>query len=331
MPLNRNLRIGVDLMGGDNPPSLLFQAILKGLEQFSPAVSFVVFAIPSVIEQLRSQSLSYERNGSLAFISVSDFIAMSDSPLHAIRRKKDSSLVVGVKLLRQKKLDAFVSPGNTGALVACAKLSLPMFPGIDRPALLTTLPTKKKPVAVLDVGGTVSYKSHHLIQFAQMGSAYQRCIAGIEKPKVGLLNIGVESKKGTVEHAQAYEALQGLENSLGITFVGNIEGRAVFEGDIDLLVTDGFTGNIFLKATEGASSFILKFLEDHFISNPEQIHAIQQQLNYEEFPGALVMGVQGIIMKCHGSSTSRAMYHSIARAIKLAEQKIIEKLVGDND
>ncbi len=184
---------------------------------------------------------------------------MDDDPLIAVRRKKDSSLCQGLQYLKEKKIDAFVSAGNTGALLFAAKTTLKTLKGIDRPALLALLPTKKKEVAVLDVGANLSLKPDHIVQFAQMGIAYQKS-RGIENPIVGLLNIGIEAKKGTPQLQEAYLKLDAMNRDQPF-FAGNIEGKDVFHGNIDVLVTDGFTGNVFLKTAEGIAAFILEQLE----------------------------------------------------------------------
>ena len=231
---------------------------------------------------------------------------MNEDPLVAIRRKKDASLVVGMGLLAKKQIDAFVTCGNTGALIACARLFLPLLSGVTRPALLVSLPTKTGLVSVLDVGGNISCKAQDFVQFALLGAAYQRTIHGVKHPRVGLLNIGVESKKGTAELRQAYELLQQTD---GIHFVGNVEGRNIFTGVIDVLVTDGFSGNVMLKTAEGVASLILDAL-----NAAEDYSALRKQFNYTEYPGAIVCGVEGVAMKVHGNATAETLLVSILSA-----------------
>jgi glycerol-3-phosphate acyltransferase PlsX len=232
-------------------------------------------------------------------------------------------------MLKSHKIDAFISAGNTGALMAGAKILLPMLEGIERPALLTLLPTKNKPVAVLDVGANVACKPHHLVQFAKMGLAYQKS-RGIVCPTVGLLNIGSEKEKGTENVKEAYEALLEL-NGKETIFLGNIEGREVFEGKVDVLATDGFTGNIFLKTAEGIAAFILDRLNDAVLSSaaPElkvAVNHLEQLLHYAEYPGAILCGVDGIVVKCHGHSNEHAFINGIKGAIRLVEHKFLEKI-----
>ena len=247
---------------------------------------------------------------------------MEEPPLFAVRRKKDSSMAAGMRLLREKKIDAFVSSGNTGALVAFSKLHLPMLPQIERPALLVMMPTAKGKVAVLDVGANISPKPHHLVSYALLGALYRQCMLGEKNPTVGLLNIGVEEQKGTQELKETYKTLQ---NKFGSHFLGNIEGMEVFQGKIDVLVTDGFTGNVFLKTSEGISSFLAEYLKNHF-GLPETVSHLRQQFNYSEHPGAFLCGVDGIVVKCHGFSDKYALMNGIRGAFTLAKKQIISCL-----
>ena len=234
--------IGVDVMGGAAAP----EALLHALAQVSlpPGVKLTAIGLPE-----------YRAMASMDYVSAPTFIGMDESPLTALRRKKDSSMMLGLKNLAAGKLDAFVSAGNTGALVSGAKLIVGTMPGILRPALLTQMPTKKEPVAVLDVGANVKVQAKHLVQFAELGAMSCRA-RGIQNPAVGLLNIGDEAMKGTSELQQAYQMLM-KQKSPHFRFVGNVEGTSVFDGEVDVLVTDGFTGNVFLKTAEGIASLIL--------------------------------------------------------------------------
>lgn len=328
------MRIGIDLMGSDNSPSVLYEAVLKAASELDLSTTFVVLATQEVTDELSTIShpaITSTSCARIVFHSVSEFIAMDDEPLTAIRRKKGSSIVSGIHLLKKHQIDAFVSAGNTGALVTSAALYLPMLDGIHRPALLAVVPTQAHPVAVLDVGGNVYCKAHHLVEFAKMGSAYQQCCLGIAAPKIGLLNIGVESNKGTFELRQAYQLLKEYthqHSNSRMQFLGNIEGREVFQGNVDVLVTDGFTGNVFLKTSEGVSSFIFERLSslNRHASTSKTIAHIQSYFNYSEYPGAVLCGVEGIVIKCHGSSNSKGMYNGIKGAVDLIQKQLIAYL-----
>lgn len=312
------ISIGVDLMGGDHSPSLLLQA-LQSLS-LPPSIHLTLIGTPEWAPAT-SSGFSYR--------CAPDVITMDEPPLQAIKRKKESSLCIGLRLLKEKKIDAFVSAGNTGALVSCAKLTLSTLPGLLRPALIALMPTKKHPVAVIDVGANVQAKAKLLVQFAQIGAAYQKA-RGIPHPKVGILNIGSEALKGTSELQLAYQELQANPHS-SFQFAGNIEGTAVFNGEVDVLVTDGFTGNVFLKTAEGLASLILDRLHTH-IPTAElkklepQLKDLQRHLHYAEYPGAILAGVKGIVIKCHGYSTPQAFCNAVQGAIDLVQHNFLKTL-----
>ncbi len=299
-------------MGGDTSPSLFLSQVVPFLTTLESKAEFLLIGTETYLKktQLPPHIHSY---------IVQEVITMEDAPLIAVKRKKNSSLCTGIHLLKEKKIDAFISTGNTGALVASAITQLPTLSGIDKPALLALLPTKKHDIAVLDVGAHISCKAIHLIQFAYMGIAYQKS-RGIHSPKVGLLNIGIEAKKGTKEHIEAYKKLQNLPG-----FIGNIEGREAFQGTIDVLVTDGFTGNVFLKTAEGIATCVLEQLEE---KSPELslLSDLRNRLHYSEHPGALICGIEGIVIKCHGSSPPPALISSIKAALRLIEHDFLENL-----
>ena len=286
-------KIGVDLMGNDNSPKTLLTALNE--LQLDSSTELVVFGLPE-----------YKDLSRFEYVEALEFIEMDDHPLSALRRKKQASLCIGLKALNEKKIDAFISAGNTGSLVTGAKITLGTLPGILRPALLARMPTKKEPVAVIDVGANVQVKACHLVQFALLGTAFAKS-HGIKKPRVGLLNIGSEASKGTTELRIAYQELKEFPNS-PFEFVGNIEGKSVFDGEVDVLITDGFTGNVFLKTAEGIASLL------------------SSHLHYAEYPGAILAGVQGIVIKCHGYSTPRAFSNAIAGAVQLVRSNFTEEI-----
>lgn len=313
-------RIGIDLLGSDTAPEQFFKSVKDFYAECQDSVDFVVFG--------NAQTTASE----FTCIATKDIITMEDDPLTAVRRKKESSMILGMRMLQKKEIDAFVSAGNTGALIASSKMCLSTLPGIARPALLALMPTQKSEIAVIDIGANVSYKVDYLLQFASMGIAYQKS-RGIASPTVGLLNIGTEQKKGTPELREAYKLLMSLNKpgAASPTFVGNIEGRDVFKGEIDVLVTDGFTGNVFLKTAEGIAGFILDQLWDKV--EPEAPHAFKeavgalyQRLHYAEYPGAIICGVDGVVVKCHGNSSPQALINGIKGAKRLVEHKFLEKI-----
>lgn len=307
-PLKRPLRIGVDLMGNDNAP----QTLLSALKALALPPDVTLFAIGSPEFAKESSPFKY--------ISVSETIGMDEHPLLALRKKRNASIPTGMRLLKEGEIDAFVSAGNTGALVSSAKMILRTLPKILRPPLLALMPTKKNPVAVLDVGANVQVKSAHLVQFALIGAAFQK-MRGVKNPAVGLLNIGSEAVKGTSELQIAYHELQKRKD---LKFAGNIEGKTVFDGDVDVLVTDGFTGNVFLKTAEGIASLIL----DKIQASSTEVKKFQS-LHYAEYPGALLSGIRGIVIKCHGYSTPKGFTNAVMGAIELAKEGFVQKILNE--
>lgn len=318
--------IGIDLLGSDIPPHELLQEILFFCKEVSSSVALTLFGTAALFGKTRPPIPN------LFFHIVKEVITMDDAPLTAIRRKKESSLCIGIRLLKEGHLQAFISAGNTGALMGCARLQLPALLHVERPALLTLLPARHKEVAVLDVGANTSYKAKHLIQFAAMGVAYQKS-RGIKIPIVGLLNIGSEAKKGTPELQKVYNQLLAgsKKSSSSYAFAGNIEGMDVFHGEIDVLVTDGFTGNVFLKTAEGIAAVILEELESSPIDEcPLQMKGIlaelRHRLHYAEYPGALLCGVDGVVIKCHGNSSPQSFIRSITTATRLVQHAFLDQV-----
>ena len=283
--------IGIDLMGGDGALELFYQAA-EGIPAY-----FVLFGTQSAYQDFSSPH---------TFVEVSEVNAMDENPLLAIRQKRNSSMAKSLKWLAEKEIDAVISKGNTGALIGLSKLLLGMKSGMDRPALLALMPTKRDLMAVIDIGANLTASPDQLVQFAQEGIAFQRN-RGIDLPKVGLLNVGTEEIKGGEELRRAYAQLQ---KELGSElFIGNIEGLEAFDGKVDVLVTDGFTGNVFLKTSEGLSDFFLERFRDHL---PEEVAA---ELDHREYAGAIVSGVDGLVMKCHGNSDLLSLRRSIKRTL----------------
>jgi phosphate acyltransferase len=306
--------IGIDLMGADVSPDIIYDAVQTTASKF-PQSRFVLFSHPSFVVQESSQiQVSY----------AAHVIEMEDSPLQAVRCKKDSSLVSGILLLQEQKIDAFISCGNTGALVAASSLYLSHLPNIDRPALLALFPSRKGSMVVLDVGGNVSVKAKQLCQFAKMGTAYFKARFSGKIPKVALLNIGSESEKGTKELQEAYHILQAAADPSFI-FAGNVEPSSVFMQDIDVLVTSGFAGNIFLKTAEGVASFVFQKAAER-LSDKQELTHLAHELSYEAYAGALVAGVDGVVVKCHGYSSKEALCSAIEATTEQVQAKFLNNL-----
>jgi glycerol-3-phosphate acyltransferase PlsX len=306
--------IGIDLTGSDEDSNLVAASLLPILESLKHVARFILFGEEKNKEQLDT----------IPFISykiASEAISMEEKALTAIRERKGSSIHLGIQALENKEIDAFISMGNTGALMLAAKLQLGTLPSITRPALMTLLPTKKQQLAILDVGANTTCRSDHLVEFAAMGIAYQKA-RGIKHPKVGLLNIGTESSRGTTELQEAYQKLSALSSEYEWPFFsGNVEARDAFQGSIDVLVTGGFAGNIFLKTCEGIGELLLDKLSKDLTSQE-----LQRQLDYGQYPGALLCGVNGLVIKCHGSARSASFSHSLSSAVTLLEEHFLLRI-----
>jgi glycerol-3-phosphate acyltransferase PlsX len=264
---------------------------------------------------------------------ASERIGMDEKAAHAVRNKKDSSMRVGLKLVRERKCAGFVTAGNTGAAMATAKMVLGALPGVDRPALATPMPTSKgNPCVLLDVGANVDCKPHNLEQFAVMGEMYARSVLKIHKPRVGLLSIGEEEGKGNDLTRDAFPLLKALP----VNFIGNVEGRDIFNGSADVIVCDGFVGNVALKTSEGIGRFVRDVLRESLTRTvTAQVGALlsrrafndfRRRLDYTEYGGAPLLGVRGVCIIGHGSSNDNAIYNGIRVAYEFAKAGTNEKI-----
>lgn len=307
-------------MGGDTPPAHLFEGVFSAAATLEPAHTLVIYASSEVIGKISSSSSKVR----IECVPCREVIFMEEEPVASVKKKSQSSLVLGLEALANRALDGFISCGNTGALVAGAVLFLNKFPKVLRPALIATLPSEKGPVVVLDVGGTTACKARHLIQFALLGSAYQRVINNVHKPRVGLLNIGVESKKGREEIQSAYQQLKTVGKDQ-MVFAGNVEGRDIFKGDVEVIVTDGFTGNVLLKTAEGTAAFVFDVLKARHSSDAATV-TLSKQLCEEQQCGALLCGVDRLVMKVHGNATAQTLHRAILKTAELVASDCVARL-----
>ncbi len=267
---------------------------------------------------------------------ASERIGMEEKAAHAVRTKKDSSIRVGLKLVREGKAAGFVTAGNTGAAMATAKMVLGALPGVDRPALATPMPSSKgNPCVLLDVGANVDCKASNLAQFAVMGEIYARSVLKIDSPRVGLLNVGEEESKGNDLTREAFPLLKALP----IRFVGNVEGRDIFSGLADVIVCDGFVGNVALKTSEGVGRFVRDVLRESLkrtvtaqvgaLLSRRAFNEFRHRLDYREYGGAPLLGVRGVCIIGHGSSNDRAIYNGIRVAYESAKAGTIQKIEAE--
>ncbi len=320
------MRIGLDAMGGDNAPV----EIVKGaVESLSTCLgTMVLFGDDSVKEELKKYEYDQSR---IEVVYTSEQIDCDADPLTEIRRKKDSSMVVGFKYLKEEKIDAFLSAGSTGAVLAGGLFKVGRIKGIDRPALTTVFPTPSGMFILADIGANTECKAINYLQFGIMGRIYAKSVLGIENASVGLINIGTESTKGTPEVKEAYKLLA----SSSINFIGNVESRDLFERKADVLITDGFTGNIILKHTEGMGITAKKELKNIVLSSVKNklaawmlkpsLKQFKNTLDYKEYGGAPLLGINRPLVKAHGSSDAKA----IQSAIKYAEKYVTDDIIGE--
>lgn len=323
-------------MGGDHAPS----AILNGCWEAAPLLgeedTIVLVGDEAIIRPALAESgLSPQHRSQYRIVHASQVIEMDDPPVEAIRTKPDSSIAVMCKLAAKGEVDAVISAGNTGACVAAAQLRMRTLPGVSRPGIAVVLPTFHGPIVICDVGANIVAKPRHLQQYALMSAAYATSVCGVENPRVGLLSIGEEDAKGT---AIVKEARKLMRDEPQINFIGNVEGRDLFKGVVDVVVCDGFVGNIVLKFTEGMAEGLFQtilaelqtiapaLLEDF----KPVMRKIYQKHDWQEYGGAPLLGVGGYCLICHGKSDSRAIKNAIRVTRQLCasdvNQKIIERI-----
>lgn len=324
------MKIVIDAMGGDNAPRSTVEGAVLALKNFP--VEIVLTGDKEKIERAL-ESYEYDKSR-LEIIHTTQKIENEDKPVKAIRSKKDSSMVVGLNLVKEKKADGIVSAGNTGALLAGGLFVLGRLKGIDRPALCSYLPTREGVSILIDAGANADCKPQNILEFGMMGSAYAQGVLKLQNPKVGIVNIGAEEGKGNELTKKAYELLK--ENTIDINFVGNVEARDIPSGDVDVIVCDGFTGNVVLKLTEGVAMTMFSMLKSAFTKNTVTklgallskggLMDMKKRLDYKEYGGAPFMGVDGCLIKAHGSSDSKAIMNAVRQAIAFNEGNVLENI-----
>ena len=322
-------------MGGDAGPSVTVDGALVAARHLQVGLLLVGDARAIEAELSRHPVASLFRRIDLQIIDAPERIEMTESAAQALRRKPRASIRVAAEAVRDGRADALFSAGHTGASVMAAHAAFGVLPGVDRPALATIIPTRRKPAVLLDAGATVGCRPPHLVQFAVMGSAYARIALGLESPRVGLLSIGEEETKGNDLTREAHQLLKEAP----VNFIGNIEGRDVYSGSADVVVCDGFIGNVALKISEGVADTIKKLLikeiSGSFLGRlaypllATPLLNLKKKIDYAEFGGAPLLGVNGITMICHGRSSAKAIKNAIRRAKGLAEHRVDELIRRD--
>ena len=327
------MAIAVDAMGGDSPLAVQIEAAVRAIRDF--AIEVVLVGAEDQISKTLKQH-SYDQH-KLRIVNSTEIVEMNESPAQALRQKKNSSIRVAVDLVKAGEAEAIVSAGNTGASMAIAKFVFKSIEGIERPAIATLMPSVHRyhPFVLLDIGANTDCKPLYLLQFALMGDAYARTYLHLENPRVALLNNGEEEGKGYLELKETYDLLKQST----LNFAGNIEGKSMFRDRVDVVVCDGFVGNIALKVAEGTFDFVRSVLREEvkssllsklgYLAMKGPFRALGERADYSEVGGAPLLGVNGVVIICHGNSKVHTFRNAIKHAQECAEQKLNDIIAGE--
>jgi glycerol-3-phosphate acyltransferase PlsX len=319
------MRIAVDAMGGDDAPGAIVDGAVDAARELNVAITLV--GAEAVLAAALARHHGWQQLP-IDIVDAPDVVGMADAPVTALRRLPRASIRVATEMAARNGHGAVVSAGNTGATVMAAHAAFGMLPGVDRPALATVIPTRGRPAVLLDVGATVECRPQHLLQFAVMGAVHARLALGTEAPRVGLLSIGEEETKGNELTREAHRLLKAAP----VNFIGNIEGREIYSGEADVVVCDGFTGNIVLKTSEGLVEVVDHVLGDALRDMPAGRNAFERfrrRMDYSEYGGAPLLGVAGLAIVAHGRSSPRAMRNAIAMAARYTGGDFVSRVERD--
>lgn len=317
------MRIALDAMGSDRAPAVEVEGAVGALLA-RPELRVVLVGNGEAIEAELARFPQAPRER-VEVVHAAEVIRMDESPAQAVRRKPDSSIVRGLRLQKEGQADAFVSAGSTGAVMAASLLTLRPLPGVDRPPVAAALPAPDGRFLLLDMGANVDLRPAHFVQFAHLGTIYAQDLMGIERPRVGLLNIGEEAEKGNEQTVEAHRLLRAAR---GIDFVGNVEGREIIAGKCDVLVCDGFVGNVLLKFYESVAGFMAELLK-HEMEQQQcflDLVPMYRRLDYTEWGGAPLLGLRGVTFICHGGSPPRAIQNAVLAAAHAVERGLVEHM-----
>jgi glycerol-3-phosphate acyltransferase PlsX len=322
------IRIAVDAMGGDHAPSAIVDGALAAARHLDLQIFLV--GVPTAIAPALERHTDW-RGLQVHVIEAPDVVEMAETA-GAARRKPRASIRVAADLVARREADALFSAGHTGATVLATHLAFGTIPGVDRPALATAIPTRERPAVLLDAGANVECRPQHLLQFALMGGVFARIAFGVERPRVGLLSIGEEASKGNDLTREAHRLLKAAP----VNFIGNIEGREIYSGVADVIVCDGFTGNVVLKTSEGLVEVVEALLGDElrgtfssqvgYLLSRRAFRRFRRRVDYSEYGGAPLVGVAGLAIVGHGRSSAKAVRNAIAMASRFATESFIERL-----
>lgn len=323
------MKIAIDVFGGDNAPSAEIEGCVLALNEYKD----ISLLLAGDEAKIKAELTKYEYDASrLSILNASDVITTHEQPTVAIKQKPDSSLVKALQAVANKEAECFVSAGSTGAVLTGATLIVRRLKGVKRPALAPLLPTRNGCVMLIDCGANTDCKPEYLRQFAVMGSAYMKTVMGIQNPRVGLINNGAEPEKGNELTKAAYKLLK----ETAVNFAGNCEARDILSGDFDVLVCDGFDGNIVLKYTEGLASTLMGMIKDELMADmrsklgalmcKQAFRRLKKRMDYSEYGGALLLGIDGGIIKAHGSSNAKAIMHAIGQGRSLIKGQVVKTI-----
>jgi glycerol-3-phosphate acyltransferase PlsX len=324
------MRIAIDAMGGDNAPDEIIAGVLESIDFLAEDDELILVGPEGEIEARLPPKPS--RKGKISVVHAPDIIAMDDVPIESLRKKPKSSIATIAKLAKRDQADAVISAGNTGACVAAFQMRMRNLPGVNRPGIAVVFPTPGGLVTICDVGANIACKPIHLYQYGVMASVYSRHLLGIENPRVGLMSIGSEDAKGN-ELVKKTRAL--MKSDPKMNFVGNIEGRDIFRGTCEVVVAEGFVGNVILKLTEGLVDGLFKAIKQELMEEKIRLamkfkpimKRIYTKYDYNEYGGALLLGVNGTAVICHGSSQSRTIKNAILASKTFYTKKINDKII----
>lgn len=331
------MRVAVDAMGGDLGPRVVVRGVQHALSSvYSISKIYLVGQKEVIQKELNECGCNDPR---VEICHASQVLSMEDKPVDALRHKKDCSIARAIDLVKKGEAQVLVSPGNTGGVVAAAHIRLRPLKGVERPAIATVIPAQNNSFVLLDAGGFVDCRPPHLMQYGIMGSVYSREVLGYAKPRVGLLSIGTEDVKGNGLTHHAFHLLSQVDAAGIIHFIGNVEGHDLFENHVDVVVCDGFMGNVVLKICESFGGHLLHWIQDEISRSPTRVigamlaqgafKTIKKRLDPENTGGAPLLGLNGVVMKAHGSATEKAIYNAIRMGVNAANQNINQIIIDE--
>lgn len=331
------MRVAVDAMGGDHGPSVVVRGVLRALREVYSVSKVYLVGDRKILEKELTSNQGFDPR--LEIKHASQVLTMEDKPVEALRRKKDSSIARAVELIKKGEAQVLISPGNTGGVVTSAHIALRPLKGIDRPAIAAVIPAQNNSFVLLDAGGFVDSRPYQLLQYGIMGSVYSREVLGYSRPRVGLLSIGTEDLKGNELTRSAFNLFSKIHEAQIVNFIGNIEGHDLFDNNVDVVVCDGFIGNIVLKTCESIGQHLLSWIKHEISRSPTRVlgamlaqgafKSIKSRLDPENTGGAPLLGLNGVVMKAHGSATDRAIFNAIRLGANAAHQNINQIIIDE--